>query len=34
MILQNLVKDRNEAEVRLIINIANEVFNTYEKKGK
>ncbi len=32
MILQNLVEDRNEAEVRLIINIANEVFNTYEKK--
>lgn len=34
MILQNLLEDRNEAEVRLIINIANEVFKTYEKKDK
>lgn len=31
LILQNLIEDRNEAEIRLIINIANEVFNTYGK---
>jgi len=33
-ILQNLIEDRNESEIRLILNIANEVFNTYEKKEK
>lgn len=32
MILQNLIEDRNETEFRLILTIANEVFNTYEKK--
>jgi len=31
MILQNLIEDRSEAEVRLVLNIANEIFNTYEK---
>ncbi|MDM5233712.1 helix-turn-helix domain-containing protein [Lysinibacillus pakistanensis] len=31
MILQNLIKDRSEVEVRLILNIANEIFNTFEK---
>ncbi|UED82490.1 helix-turn-helix transcriptional regulator [Lysinibacillus sp. CD3-6] len=34
IILQNLIEDRNESEIRLILNIANEVFNTYEKKEK
>lgn len=34
MILQNLIENRNEAEIRLILTIANEVFNTYEKKEK
>ena len=32
LILQNLIEDRNESEIRLILNIANEVINTYEKK--
>ena len=32
MILKNLIEDRNESEVRLILNIASEVFATYEKK--
>jgi len=31
MILQNLIEDRSEAEVRLVLNIANQIFNTYEK---
>jgi len=31
MILQNLIEDRSEAEVRLVLNIANEIFNTYEE---
>lgn len=31
MILQNLIEDRSEVEVRLILNIANEIFNTFEK---
>lgn len=30
MILQNLVKEKSEAEVRLVLNIANEIFNTYK----
>lgn len=30
MILQNLIEDRSEAEVRLVLNIANEIFNTYK----
>ncbi|WDU77711.1 helix-turn-helix domain-containing protein [Lysinibacillus sp. G01H] len=32
MILQNLIEDKSEAEVRLILNIANEVFSTYGKQ--
>ncbi len=31
MILQNLIENRSEVEVRLILNIANEIFNTFEK---
>jgi len=31
MILQNLIEVRSEVEVRLILNIANEIFNTFEK---
>ncbi|WP_337982332.1 helix-turn-helix domain-containing protein [Lysinibacillus sp. C5.1] len=31
MILQNLTEGRNEAEVRLILNLATEIFRTYEK---
>ncbi|MBI6865909.1 helix-turn-helix domain-containing protein [Lysinibacillus fusiformis] len=31
MILQNLIADRSEAEIRLVLNIANEIFNAYEK---
>lgn len=31
MILQNLIEDRSEVEIRLILNIANEIFNTFEK---
>jgi len=31
MILQNLIEGRSETEIRLILNIANEIFNTYEK---
>ncbi|WKT74956.1 helix-turn-helix domain-containing protein [Lysinibacillus fusiformis] len=31
IILQNLVENRSESEVRLVLNIANEIFNTYEK---
>jgi len=31
MILQNLLEDRSEAQVRLVLNIANEIFNTYEE---
>lgn len=31
MILQNLIEDRSEGEIRLVLNIANEIFNTYEK---
>lgn len=31
MILQNLIEDRSEAEIRLVLNIANEIFNAYEK---
>lgn len=34
MILLNLIEDKNEAEIRLILTIANEVFNTYENKEK
>ncbi|KAB0443981.1 helix-turn-helix domain-containing protein [Lysinibacillus fusiformis] len=30
MILQNLLEDRSEAQVRLVLSIANEIFNTYE----
>lgn len=29
MILQNLIEDKSETEVRLVLNIANEIFNTY-----
>ncbi|MEQ6353200.1 helix-turn-helix transcriptional regulator [Lysinibacillus sp. M3] len=29
MILQNLIEDRSETEVRLILNIATEIFNSY-----
>ncbi|MGF0470169.1 helix-turn-helix domain-containing protein [Lysinibacillus fusiformis] len=31
MILQNLIEDKSETEVRLLLKIANEIFNTYEK---
>lgn len=31
MILQNLLENRSEAQVRLVLNIANELFNTYEE---
>lgn len=31
MILQNLMEDRSEAEVLLVLNIANEIFNTYQE---
>jgi len=30
MILQNLIEDKSEEEVRLVLNIANEIFNTYK----
>ncbi|QTB25649.1 helix-turn-helix domain-containing protein [Lysinibacillus sphaericus] len=30
IILQNLIEDKSEAEVRLVLNIANEIFNTYK----
>lgn len=30
-ILLNLIEDRSEDEVRLILNIANQIFDTYEK---
>lgn len=30
MILQNFVEDKSETEVKLILNIANEIFNTYK----
>ncbi|MFJ5788997.1 helix-turn-helix domain-containing protein [Lysinibacillus sp. NPDC093197] len=30
MILQNLIEDKSETEVRLVLNIANEIFNTYK----
>lgn len=30
MILQNLVEDKSETEVKLVLNIANEIFNTYK----
>lgn len=32
VLLQNLIQDKKENEIRLILNIAKEVFNTY--KGK
>ncbi|MGE7998914.1 helix-turn-helix domain-containing protein [Lysinibacillus sp. NPDC093190] len=32
MILQNLIENRSESEVRLVLNIANEIFNTYESE--
>ena len=31
MILQNLLEDRSEAQVRLVLNIDNEIFKTYEE---
>ena len=31
MILQNLLLDKSETEVRLVLNIANEIFNTYQE---
>lgn len=31
MMLQNMVEERNETEILLILNIATEIFNTYEK---
>lgn len=31
VILRNLAENRSEGEVRLVLNIANEIFNTYEK---
>ncbi len=31
MILQNLLQDRSEAQVRLVLNIANEIFKTYKE---
>ena len=30
MILQNLIEDKSETEVRLVLNIANAIFNTYK----
>ncbi len=30
MILQNQIEDKTEDEVRLVLNIANEIFNTYK----
>ncbi len=30
MILQNLIEDKSGNEVRLVLNIANEIFNTYK----
>lgn len=29
-ILQNLIEDKSETEVRLVLNIAKEIFNTYK----
>ncbi|EFI70691.1 MerR family transcriptional regulator [Lysinibacillus fusiformis ZC1] len=31
MILQNLIENKSEAEVLLVLNIANEIFNTYQE---
>ncbi|OXS72226.1 transcriptional regulator [Lysinibacillus sp. KCTC 33748] len=31
MILQDLIEGKSETELRLILNIANEIFKTYEK---